>query len=114
VTRILLLHYLIHADGNPLTGKWVAYKDIPGASSMQVFLQEGSLNRYSEGLENQPGLLKRRASDSGGSSLRLGMRLSFFMFFPVCHFNMSFGKEMKSFRRPSSFSLTPLWAIILH
>lgn len=30
VTRILLLHYLIHADGNPLTGKWVAYKDIPG------------------------------------------------------------------------------------
>jgi hypothetical protein len=30
VTRILLLHYLMHADGNPLTGKWVAYKDIPG------------------------------------------------------------------------------------
>lgn len=30
VTRILLLHYLICADGNPLTGKWVAYKDIPG------------------------------------------------------------------------------------
>jgi hypothetical protein len=30
VTRILLLHYLIRADGYPLTGKWVAYKDIPG------------------------------------------------------------------------------------
>jgi hypothetical protein len=30
VTRILLLHYLIRADGNPLRGKWVAYKDIPG------------------------------------------------------------------------------------
>jgi len=30
VTRILLLHYLVRADGNPLTGKWVAYKDIPG------------------------------------------------------------------------------------
>jgi hypothetical protein len=30
VTRILLFHYLIRADGNPLTGKWVAYKDIPG------------------------------------------------------------------------------------
>jgi len=30
VTRILLLHYLIRADGCPLTGKWVAYKDIPG------------------------------------------------------------------------------------
>jgi hypothetical protein len=30
VTRILLLHYLIRADGYPLTGKWVAYKDILG------------------------------------------------------------------------------------
>ena len=30
VTRILLLHYLIRADGNPITGKWVGYKDIPG------------------------------------------------------------------------------------
>jgi len=30
VTRILLLHYLIRADGYPVTGKGVAYKDIPG------------------------------------------------------------------------------------
>jgi hypothetical protein len=30
VTRILLLHYLIRADGSPLTGRWVGYKDIPG------------------------------------------------------------------------------------
>jgi hypothetical protein len=30
VTRILLLHYLIRADGSSLNGNWVAYKDIPG------------------------------------------------------------------------------------
>jgi len=30
VTRILILHYLVRADGSPLTGKWVGYKDIPG------------------------------------------------------------------------------------
>jgi hypothetical protein len=30
VVRVLLLHYLIRADGSPLTGKWVGYKDIPG------------------------------------------------------------------------------------
>jgi hypothetical protein len=30
VTRGLLLHHLLHADGSPLTGKWVGYKDIPG------------------------------------------------------------------------------------
>jgi hypothetical protein len=30
VVRVLLLHHLLHADGNPLTAKWVAYKDLPG------------------------------------------------------------------------------------
>jgi len=30
VIRVLLLHYLLKADGCPLIGKWVAYKDIPG------------------------------------------------------------------------------------
>ena len=30
VIRILLLHYLIRADGSAMTGKWVGYKDIPG------------------------------------------------------------------------------------
>jgi hypothetical protein len=30
VTRILLLHYLIRADGTPVKGTWVGYKDIPG------------------------------------------------------------------------------------
>src|SRR4030043_979514 len=30
VTRILLLHYLIRADGSPIIGKWIGYKDIPG------------------------------------------------------------------------------------
>ena len=28
--RTLLLHYLIRADGSPLSGRWVAYQDIPG------------------------------------------------------------------------------------
>jgi hypothetical protein len=30
VTRALVLHYLLKADGSPLTNKWVAYKDLPG------------------------------------------------------------------------------------
>ena len=30
VTRILLLHYLIRADGHPFTGKAAAYQDLPG------------------------------------------------------------------------------------
>jgi hypothetical protein len=30
VTKIILLHYLIRADGRPLSGQLVPYKDIPG------------------------------------------------------------------------------------
>jgi len=30
ITRIILLHYLIRADGSPLTGKWAGFKDVPG------------------------------------------------------------------------------------
>jgi hypothetical protein len=30
VVRVLLLHYLIRADGTSLSGRWVGYKDIPG------------------------------------------------------------------------------------
>ena len=30
VTRVLLLHYLLRADGSALAGRWVAYQDIPG------------------------------------------------------------------------------------
>jgi hypothetical protein len=30
VTRVLLLHYLIRADGTPFSKRWVGYKDIPG------------------------------------------------------------------------------------
>jgi hypothetical protein len=30
VVRALLLHHLLKADGTLLTGRWIAYKDIPG------------------------------------------------------------------------------------
>ncbi len=28
---LIILHYLIQADGTPLKGEWVAYRDLPGA-----------------------------------------------------------------------------------
>ena len=32
-TKIILLHYLIHASGTPLTGELVTYEDVPGCRS---------------------------------------------------------------------------------
>ena len=63
VTRILLLHYLIHADSYPLTGKWVAYKEIPGG-----LLYAGVFARR----VTEP--LQRRFGKSAGSFKETGIR----------------------------------------
>jgi hypothetical protein len=72
VTRILLLHYLIRADGNPLTGKWVAYKDIPGG-----LLYAGVFaRRVTEPLERKFGKsaksFKKTGIASGGEPAEIG------------------------------------------
>jgi hypothetical protein len=72
VTRILLLHYLIRADGNPLTGKWVAYKDIPGG-----LLYAGVFaRRVTQPLERRFGksarLFRETGIRSGGEPVEIG------------------------------------------
>ncbi|OGP98541.1 MAG: hypothetical protein A2026_19630 [Deltaproteobacteria bacterium RBG_19FT_COMBO_46_12] len=72
VTRILLLHYLIHADGSPLTGKWVAYKDIPGG-----LLYTGVFaRRVTEPLQRKFGsaaeLFQAVGTKSGGEPVGIG------------------------------------------
>ena len=29
-TRLLLLHYLLQADGTPMASKWIAFRNLPG------------------------------------------------------------------------------------
>ena len=72
VTRILLLHYLIRADGYPLTGKWAAYKDIPGG-----FLYAGVFaRRVTEPLQRRFGksarLFRETGIGYGGESVEVG------------------------------------------
>jgi hypothetical protein len=72
VTRILLLHYLMRADGNPLTGKWVAYKDIPGG-----LLYAGVFaRRVTEPLQRKFGKtaesFKKTGIQSGGEPVEVG------------------------------------------
>jgi hypothetical protein len=72
VTRILLLHYLIRADGNPLTGKWVGYKDIPGG-----LLYAGVFaRRVTEPLQRRFGKSARSFKEtgirSGGEPVEIG------------------------------------------
>ncbi len=72
VTRILLLHYLIRADGYPLTGRWVAYKDIPGG-----LLYAGVFaRRVTEPLQRRFGKSARSFKEtgirSGGEPVEIG------------------------------------------
>ena len=72
VTRILLLHYLIRADGNPLAGKWVAYKDIPGG-----LLYAGVFaRRVTEPLQRKfgksAGSFREAGIKSGGEPVEIG------------------------------------------
>ena len=72
VTRILLLHYLIRADGNPLTGRWVAYKDIPGG-----LLYAGVFaRRVTDPLQRRFGMtaesFKETGIKSGGNPVAIG------------------------------------------
>lgn len=72
VTRILLLHYLIRSDGNPLTGKWVAYKDIPGG-----LLYAGVFaRRVTEPLQRKFGKsaesFREAGTKSGGEPVQIG------------------------------------------
>ena len=72
VTRILLLHYLIRADGSSLAGEWVAYKDIPGG-----FLYAGVFaRRVTDPLQRRFGKsansFKETGIQSGGEPVEIG------------------------------------------
>ena len=82
VTRILLLHYLIRADGNPLAGKWVAYKDIPGG-----LLYAGVFaRRVTEPLQRKfgksAGSFREAGIKSGGEPVEIGDASFVFHAFP--------------------------------
>ncbi len=72
VTRILLLHYLIRADGNSLAGKWVAYKDIPGgllyAGVFARRVTEPLQRRFGESVES----FREAGAKLGGQPVEIG------------------------------------------
>ena len=43
-TRLLLLHYLLHADGAPMASRWIAFRNLPGGLGYAAAF-EGRANR---------------------------------------------------------------------
>jgi len=103
VTRILLLHYLIRADGTPLTGKWVAYKEIPGG----LLYANVFTRRVTEPLQRKFGKsakgFKEVGIQSGGKPLEVGNVSFTLQAFPFVPFQYVFWEGDEEF--PSSVQL---------
>jgi hypothetical protein len=70
VTRALFLHYLLRADGSPLTGKWAAYKDLAGgllyASVFARRVTEPLIKRFGRSANSFQAAGKRLGGESAG------------------------------------------------
>ncbi len=72
VTRILLLHYLIRANGRPLTGKWVGYKDIPGGLLYAGVFARRVIEPLVRKFGNSAKWFKEIGKKLGGKSVEVG------------------------------------------
>ncbi|MCL4459607.1 MAG: DUF3786 domain-containing protein [Chloroflexi bacterium] len=43
-TQILLLHYLLHADGTPLSGRWVSFRELPDGRVYDAAFRQRSVD----------------------------------------------------------------------
>lgn len=71
-TLALLLYYLHTADGAPLSGKWVAFRDIPGGSFYHTAFQGYAGNRLAKTLGDQVAAFKYAATALGGEGQPFG------------------------------------------
>ncbi|MEJ5185899.1 MAG: DUF3786 domain-containing protein [Candidatus Geothermincolales bacterium] len=60
---IILLHYLTHADGTRVQGRWVAYRDLPGARYHEPAFVADVEQPLSRGLSGRLDDLREWASD---------------------------------------------------
>jgi len=68
----MFLYYLETADGSPLVGKWVAFRDLPGGMFYHKAYQGYSGDRLAKAIDNRVGVFERAAKNLGGSKLDLG------------------------------------------
>ncbi len=63
---ILMLHYLVTADGKPLTGRWISYRHLPGGDIYMVPFQRRAIQPFLHSFGRQPENFCRAAAALGG------------------------------------------------
>jgi hypothetical protein len=68
----MFLYYLQTADGTPLTGKWIAFRELPGGMFYHQAYQGYSGDRLAKAIDNRISVFERAAENLGGVRLDLG------------------------------------------
>lgn len=66
---IIILHYLVTADGAPLTGKWVAYRHLPGGDIYIEPFQKRAVVPFLKTFGTNPQSFQKAAKAIGGKHL---------------------------------------------
>ena len=70
--RILILHYLITANGTPATGKLIGFKQVPGGLFEYASFSREVLSPLLKHFGNEPELLVEAAANLGGAEAGYG------------------------------------------
>jgi hypothetical protein len=68
----MFFYYLLTADGTPLAGKWLAFRELPGGMFYHQAYQSYSGDRLAKAIDNHVGVFERAAKNLGGIKLEIG------------------------------------------
>jgi hypothetical protein len=71
-TQILLLHYLLTADGTPMASKWIAFRNLPGGLGYDAAFQGRANLRLARAFGSDKRAFEAAARSLGGESLAFG------------------------------------------
>lgn len=81
-TRILLLHYLLAADGTPLAADWIAFRNLPGGLGYDAAFQGRANLRLARTFGKNLSAFEAAARSIGGEQLIFGDASYSFRAFP--------------------------------
>jgi hypothetical protein len=68
----MFLYYMQTADGTPLAGKWIAFRELPGGMFYHQAYQGYSGDRLAKAIDNRTSVFERAATNLGGMRLSFG------------------------------------------
>jgi hypothetical protein len=71
-TRIILLHYLLTADGSPLASRWIAFRVLPGGMGYEAAFQQRAGLRLAQSFGGDQQAFKDAGLRLGGEPLEFG------------------------------------------